>query len=130
MKSGLIDTAPYSSTGLGSGSGFSAYGSGPGYDLSLPQTSSSLLSSDLGTSGLGGTSSSSSAQKVSSYSSSYSSTSKDGGRPVVEYSKDSTYRSTVTGPTGVPKSSYAHSSASYSSEDPYKNRVSNYSYNI
>jgi len=81
-------------------------------------------------SGLGGSSSSASKQ-VSSYStSSYSSSATDGKRPVVESSYDSTYRSSQTGPSGVPHSSYAHSSASYSSENPYKNRSSNFSYNI
>merc|ERR1712180_61776 len=78
-----------------------------------------------------GSGSSSSAQKVSSYqSSSYSSSATDGKRPVVESSYDSTYKSSQTGPSGVPHSSYAHSSASYSSENPYKNRSSNFSYNI
>merc|ERR1719208_283544 len=81
-------------------------------------------------SGLGGSSSSASKQ-VSYSSSSYSSSAAaDGKRPVVESSYDSTYRSSQTGPSGVPHSSYAHSSASYSSENPYKNRSSNYSYNI
>merc|ERR1719489_197514 len=79
----------------------------------------------------GGTSSSSS-KKVSSYSSSYSSTSGSGagGRPVVEYSTDSSYKSSNTGASGIPHSSYAHTSSSYSSDNPYKNRVSSYSYNI
>merc|ERR1719510_237639 len=89
-------------------------------DLLLPTTS--LRSS-------GGTSSAS-AQKVSSYSSSYSSTSRDGGRPVTEYSTDAMYKSTATGASGIPHTSYVHSSSGYSSENPYKNRVSHHSYNI
>jgi len=84
-------------------------------------------------SGLGGaTGSSSSSKKVSSYSSSsYSSSSTgDGKRPVVESSYDSNYRSSNTGASGVPHTSYASTSSSYSSENPYKNRVSSFSYNI
>merc|ERR1712183_1025986 len=79
---------------------------------------------------IGGSSTSSSAQKVSSYSSSYSSTSRDGGRPKTEYSTDSTYKSTATGASGIPHTSYAHTSSAHSGENPYKNRVSSYSYNI
>jgi len=84
-------------------------------------------------SGLGGaTGSSSSSKKVSSYSSSsYSSSSTgDGKRPVVESSYDSTYRSSNTGASGIPHTSYASTSSSYSSDNPYKNRVSSFSYNI
>merc|ERR1711963_800047 len=94
------------------------------------RTPTSLLSTDLSLPSVGGGSSSSSAAKVQSYSSSYSSTSHDGGRPVTEYSTDSTYKSTTTGPSGIPHTSYGHSSSGYSSENPYKNRVSSYSYNI
>merc|ERR1711945_12857 len=94
------------------------------------RTPTSLLSTDLSLPSVGGGSSSSSAAKVQSYSSSYSSTSRDGGRPVTEYSPDSTYKSTTTGPSGIPHTSYGHSSSNYSSENPYKNRVSSYSYNI
>merc|ERR1711872_536622 len=94
------------------------------------RTPTSLLSTDLTLPSVGGGSSSSSAAKVQSYSSSYSSTSRDGGRPVTEYSTDSTYKSTTTGPSGIPHTSYGHSSSNYSSENPYKNRVSSYSYNI
>merc|ERR1712024_392940 len=86
-------------------------------DFSMPSTLSS------------GTTSSSS-KKVSSYSSSYSSSSRDGGRPVTEYATDSTYKSTATGPSGVPRTSYSHSTTGYSSENPYKNRSSHYSFNI
>merc|ERR1719167_1886367 len=81
-------------------------------------------------SGLGGSSSSTSKQVSSYSSSSYSSSATDGKRPVVESSYDSTYRSSQTGASGVPHTSYAHSSGSYSSENPYKNRSSNFSYNI
>merc|ERR1719384_2814328 len=85
------------------------------------RTPTSLLSTDLSLPSVGGGSSSSSAAKVQSYSSSYSSTSRDGGRPVTEYSTDSTYKSTTTGPSGIPHTSYGHSSSNYSSENPYKN---------
>merc|ERR1719489_138230 len=84
------------------------------------------LSTGLGS----GTSGSTASKKVSSYSSSYSSTSGTGSRPVVEYSTDSSYKSSNTGASGIPHSSYAHTSSSYSSDNPYKNRVSSYSYNI
>jgi len=86
------------------------------YDLGMPSTTGS---------------SSSSSKKVqsSSYSSRYASTS-DGGRPKVESSSDYTMRSSATGASGIPHSSYAHQSSSYSSDNPYKNRVSSYSYNI
>eukprot|EP00093_Oithona_nana_P002758 02758.XXX_18716_18141_1 [CDS] Oithona nana genome sequencing. len=77
-----------------------------------------------------GSSSNAASKKVSSYSSSYSSTSKDGGRPVTEYSTDSTYKSTATGSSGIPHTSYSHTSSGFSSENPYKNRVSSFSYNI
>lgn len=76
-----------------------------------------------------GTTSSSSA-KVQSYSSSYSSSSRNGARPVTEYSTDSMYKSQATGPSGIPHTSYAHTTSGYSSENPYKNKVSSYSYNI
>merc|ERR1712038_728178 len=84
----------------------------------------------LMTSSTAGGSGSSSSKKVSSYSSSYSSSSGTGSRPVVEYSTDSSYKSSSTGASGIPHSSYAHTSSSYSSDNPYKNRVSSYSYNI
>merc|ERR1712156_1118874 len=94
------------------------------------RTPTSLLSTDLSLPSVGGGSTSSSAAKMQSYSSSYSSTSRAGGRPVTEYSTDSTYKSTTTGPSGIPHTSYGHTSSGYSSENPYKNRVSSYSYNI
>jgi len=83
------------------------------YDVGMPTT----------------TGSSSSSKKVASSSYSYSSTS-DGGRPVVESSSDYTMRATGTGASGIPHTSYATSSSSYSSENPYKNRHHNFSYNI
>ena len=43
---------------------------------------------------------------------------------------DSTYRSTRVGDSGIPHTSYGHSSSSYDSDRPYKNTVSNFSYNI
>ena len=39
-------------------------------------------------------------------------------------------RSTATGTSGIPHSSYAHSSQNYNSDNPYGNRTSSYSYNI
>ena len=52
------------------------------------------------------------------------------GRPVTEYSSDSTYKASTTGPSGVPHTSYSHTTSGFSSENPYKNRTSTYSYNI
>merc|ERR1739842_18385 len=89
-----------------------------------------LASSDFNMPTLGGKSTSASSKKVESYSSSYSSSSRDGGRPKTEYSTDSTYKSTATGASGIPHTSYAHTSSAHSSENPYKNKVSSYSYNI
>ena len=77
-----------------------------------------------------GKSTSSSSQKVQSYSSSYSSSSTNGGRPVTEYSTDSMHKSSAKGPTGIPHTSYSHTTSGYSSENPYKNRHSTFSYNI
>ena len=50
--------------------------------------------------------------------------------PHRESHHDSTYRSTRVGDSGIPHTSYGHSSSSYDSNRPYKNAVSNYSYNI
>merc|ERR1711974_316597 len=87
--------------GIGSGStaGVSAFNRNPtsllaDTDLHLP-----LRSTGAGTT-------SQSSQKVSSYSSSYSSTSGTGSRPVTEYSSDSMYKATATGPSGIPHTSY------------------------
>ena len=60
----------------------------------------------------------------------FSSSSQDGARPKVEYSTDSTYKSVASGPSGIPHTSYSHTGPSYSTENPYKNRVSSFSYNI
>ena len=61
---------------------------------------------------------------------SVSDSSRDGGRPLVEYSKSTDTKSTNLGPSGIPRTSVSHASSSYSSEDPYKNRVNSYSYNV
>merc|ERR1712012_1294564 len=71
---------------------------------------------------------SSSTYKAEKYSSSTSST--NGGLPHRESHHDSTYRSTRVGDSGIPHTSYGHSSSSYDSDRPYKNAVSNFSYNI
>merc|ERR1712219_16691 len=73
-------------------------------------------------------SSSSSTYKAEKYSSSVSSA--NGGLPHRESHHDSTYRSTRVGDSGIPHTSYGHSSSSYDSDRPYKNAVSNFSYNI
>ena len=60
----------------------------------------------------------------------YSSSSVNGARPKVEYSTDSTYKAREVGASGIPHTSYSQSGSSYSTENPYKNRVSSFSYNI
>ena len=97
----------------------------------MPLSSSSLggLGSGL-SSRLRGSSSSYAASRVQQSYSSYSSSSADGSRPHVKFSKDSTYRSTATGPSGIPHSSYAGSSQNYDSDRPHGTRTSSYSYNI
>merc|ERR1712130_389551 len=75
-----------------------------------------------------GHSSSSSTYRAEKYSSSVSSA--NGGLPHRESHHDSTYRSTRVGDSGIPHTSYNHSSSSYDSDRPYKNAVSNFSYNI
>merc|ERR1712038_1077810 len=72
---------------------------------------------------------SSSSYKTEKYSSS-SVSSVNGGLPHRESHHDSTYRSTRVGDAGIPHTSYAHTSSSYDSDRPYKNAVSNFSYNI
>merc|ERR1712107_98041 len=73
--------------------------------------------------------SSSSSYKTEKYSSS-SVSSTNGGLPHRESHRDSTYRSTRVGDSGIPHTSYAHTSSSFDSDRPYKNAVSNFSYNI
>merc|ERR1711971_413269 len=74
-------------------------------------------------------SASSSTYKAEKYSSS-SMSSANGDLPHRESHQDSTYRSTRIGDSGIPHTSYGHSSSSYDSDRPYKNAVSNFSYNI
>merc|ERR1712119_11382 len=108
------------SSGLGARSALS--------DLEHDLKFSSLSSrgrSPLTTSGHSG---SSSTYKAEKYSSSVSSS--NGGLPHRESHHDSTYRSSRVGDSGIPHTSYGHSSSSYDSDRPYKNAVSNFSYNI
>merc|ERR1712004_383842 len=72
---------------------------------------------------------SSSSYKTEKYSSS-SVSSSNGGLPHRESHHDSTYRSTRVGNSGIPHTSYAHTTSSFDSDRPYKNAVSNFSYNI
>lgn len=80
--------------------------------------------------GLGGRNESASKYSSNVQSSSYSSSSVDGARPKVEWATDSAQKSVTTGASGIPHTSYGHSASSYSNTDPYKNRLSSYSYNI
>merc|ERR1712025_1252705 len=90
--------------------------------------SSSSTSLSTTRSPLAGSSGSSSTYKTEKYSSNVSSV--NGGLPHRESHHDSTYRSTRVGDSGIPHTSYGHSSSSYDSDRPYKNAVSNFSYNI
>merc|ERR1712038_400445 len=72
---------------------------------------------------------SSSSYKTEKYSSS-SVSSANGGLPHRESHHDSTYKSTRVGDSGIPHTSYAHTTSSFDSDRPYKNAVSNFSYNI
>merc|ERR1712088_486248 len=65
---------------------------------------------------LAGSSGSSSTYKTEKYSSSVSSS--NGGLPHRESHHDSTYRSTRMGDSGIPHTSYGHSSSSYDSDRP------------
>ncbi len=132
VKGGL-DTglaSDYGTTGLGLGSttlspSLGSAGVGGSFDLSMPS-----FSKDLGLSGGSGNYASSTSKVSSQNYSSVSDSRRDGGRPVVEYSSDATFRKQESGPSGIPRTQYATSSQAYSSEDPYKNRNFNYSYNI
>merc|ERR1712048_1468656 len=90
-------------------------------DRELASLNSSLrtgssLTPGLGLSGTSGHSAASSSYKSEQYSSSSSSV--NGGIPKHESSYDSTYRSRAVGDSGIPHTSYAHSSGSYSSDRP------------
>merc|ERR1711990_1168820 len=91
-------------------------------------SSSSLASTTRSPLAPTGSSASSSTYKTEKYTSSVSST--NAGLPHRESHHDSTYRSTRVGDSGIPHTSYGHSSSSYDSDRPYKNAVSNFSYNI
>jgi len=93
----------------------------------------SSLSTSLSHDPLSGrTSGTSSSVKSTSYSSKTSSSTADGrgGIPHRETNYDSTYKSVNTGDSGIPHTSYAHNSSSFSTDNPYKNNVSSFSYNI
>ena len=125
LSSGLPRSDVFGSTAFGS-AGRSALDS---FDMGMmPSSSSGGLGGGL--SSYGGNTNSGSRVDSKTTVSNYSSTSTDGGRPKVQYSTDNTFRSTQTGNSGIPHTSYAHNSSSYNSEDPYKNRTSNYSYNL
>merc|ERR1712004_780435 len=113
------DTGSFSS-GLSSRSALSDL------DRDLARHVNSSMRSPINTTTHSGSSSSYKTEKYSS--SSVSST--NGGLPHRESHHDSTYRSTRVGDSGIPHTSYAHTSSSFDSDRPYKNAVSNFSYNI
>merc|ERR1712038_1084654 len=95
-------------------------------DRDMARHVNSSMRSPLNTTTNSGSSSSYKTEKYSS--SSVSST--NGGLPHRESHHDSTYRSTRVGDSGIPHTSYAHTTSSFDSDRPYKNAVSNFSYNI
>merc|ERR1712198_342710 len=94
--------------------------------LKSSMTSDPLLKYDPLTKSSG----SKSSYQSSSYSSSEVRSSNDGGMPHRSSHSDSTYKSVRTGDSGIPHTSYSHSSSSFDSDRPYGNRVSSFSYNI
>merc|ERR1711872_341646 len=114
------DTGSFSS-GLSSRSALSDL------DRDITRHVNSSMRSPINTTSNSGSSSSS--YKTEKYSSS-SVSSANGGLPHRESHHDSTYRSTRVGDSGIPHTSYAHTSSSFDSDRPYKNAVSNFSYNI
>merc|ERR1711872_486578 len=114
------DTGSFSS-GLSSRSALSDL------DRDITRHVNSSMRSPINTTSNSGSSSSS--YKTEKYSSS-SVSSANGGLPHRESHHDSTYRSTRVGDSGIPHTSYAHTTSSFDSDRPYKNAVSNFSYNI
>merc|ERR1711936_1427101 len=113
----------------------SAHGHTPSYRSAASTVYPSALGADVGGSSSSslasttrsplastGSSASSSTYKTEKYTSSVSST--NAGLPHRESHHDSTYRSTRVGDSGIPHTSYGHSSSSYDSDRPYKNAVS------
>merc|ERR1712156_915728 len=113
------DTGSFSS-GLSSRSALSDL------DRDLARHVNSSMRSPLNTTTHSGSSSSYKTEKYSSSSVS----SANGGLPHRESHHDSTYKSTRVGDSGIPHTSYAPASSSFDSDRPYKNAVSNFSYNI
>merc|ERR1711872_872072 len=95
-------------------------------DRDLARHVNSSMRSPLNTTTHSGSSSSYKTEKYSSSSVS----SVNGGLPHRESHHDSTYRSTRVGDSGIAHTSYAHTTSSFDSDRPYKNAVSNFSYNI
>jgi hypothetical protein len=95
---------------------------GNAFNVSVYDTDKPLM-----TSGGSGYASKSSVQN---YSSSYSSSQVNGGVPNVEWSKDSSFRSSTAGTGQSPHVSFASTSSAYSSDQPWKNKNSSFSYNI
>jgi len=67
-------------------------------------------------------------EKVSSYRSSEYRSSEDGGKPHKRAQSEFSHRNTKTGDSGIPHTTYSHSSSNYDSDRPYANR--HVSYNI
>merc|ERR1712107_411761 len=112
----------------------SAHGHTPSYRSAASTVYPSALGSDTGSfsSGLSSRSALSDLDRdiTRHVNSSISVSSANGGLPHRESHRDSTYRSTRVGDSGIPHTSYAHTSSSFDSDRPYKNAVSNFSYNI
>merc|ERR1719219_1825779 len=68
--------------------------------------------------------------KATNYSSVTSSSSRDGGVPHRESHTDTTHRTVRTGVSGIPHTTYHHSTHHTDSARPYTNTLTTHSYNI
>jgi len=120
----------FRTSGLGSGLSASIDREFSAMKSSMDADSLLSRSSLLPSSSLTAPSGSSTAYKSSSYSSSEVRSSNDGGIPHRTSNSESTYKSTATGASGIPHTSYSHSASSFDSDRPLGGRSSHFSYNI
>merc|ERR1712228_436656 len=114
----------------------SAYGHTPGYKSMTASTPTFPSALDRGmdlslSSGLGGrTSSSLMETSLSSLHTDPLMRHSSALSPLGSSCSDSTYKSTRTGASGIPHTSYSHTTSSFDSYRPHRNNVSSFSYNI
>merc|ERR1712203_798907 len=109
------------SGGLGGRTSSSVLGSS--FDRELSSLSTGLSTDPMLRSGR----SNESSYQSKSYSSTTTQSSSDGGRPHYSSHSDSTHKSTRTGASGIPHTSYSHNTSSFDTDRPYKNNVSSFS---